>query len=135
MFPDHPPSTGSPPAEPARPDRRGPFPSSNNALGRLVAQHRPIHILDIREEAAYEERDPLRVATAELAGARTLLAVPLLKENNLIGAFVIYRREDLPARTRPAVTVTTNGLTLGAGDQIGILEYGPEFEAPQPHKY
>jgi GAF domain-containing protein len=38
----------------------------------------------------------LRVATVELAGARTLVAVPLLKEDEFVGAFVIFRQEVRP---------------------------------------
>ena len=47
-------------------------------------------------EQAYADRDPFRVATAELGGARTLLNVPMLKEGELIGAIAIYRQEVRP---------------------------------------
>jgi hypothetical protein len=43
--------------------------------------NRLIHIPNITAEQAYSEREPLRVATVELAGARTLVAVPMLKED------------------------------------------------------
>ena len=55
-----------------------------------------IQISDIKADPAYSERDPLRVATVELAGARTLLAVPMLKEGQLAGAIVFYRQEVRP---------------------------------------
>ena len=43
------------------------------------------------------ERDPDRVVSASSsAGARTVLAVPMLKENELIGAIAIYRQEVRP---------------------------------------
>ena len=41
-------------------------------------------------------RDPMRVAAVELAGARTVLVVPMLKEKELIGAIGIRRREVRP---------------------------------------
>ena len=41
-------------------------------------------------------RDPFVVAAVELAGIRTLLAVPMLKEGRLVGAIVIYRQEVRP---------------------------------------
>ena len=41
-------------------------------------------------------RDPSVVAIADLAGARTMFAVPMLKENELIGAITIYRQEVKP---------------------------------------
>ena len=52
-----------------------------------------MHIADVTAEKVYIERDPLRVATAEILGARTFLAVPILKDHTLMGAIVIYRRE------------------------------------------
>ena len=36
------------------------------------------------------------VAAVELGGVRTVLAVPMLKENELIGAFTVYRQEVRP---------------------------------------
>jgi GAF domain-containing protein len=65
-------------------------------LGRMLAERQPVHIPDIRAEEAYRQGDPLRVATAELLGARTFLAVPLLKDSAVLGAGVIYRREVRP---------------------------------------
>jgi GAF domain-containing protein len=64
-----------------------------NALGRVVATRQTVHVDDIMAEPAYAKRDPLRVATVELAGARTLVAVPMVMADDLIGALVIYRRE------------------------------------------
>src|SRR5262245_18817120 len=76
---------------------RGPIrPGPNTALGRIIRTKEPVHIVDLAAEPAYAERDPLRVITVELVGARTLLAVPMLKENQLVGAIVIYRQEVRP---------------------------------------
>ena len=47
-------------------------------------------------DAAYVNRDPLRVAIVELLGARTLLTVPMLKDDELIGAIVLYRKQVRP---------------------------------------
>ena len=55
-----------------------------------------VHIEDVTTESAYAERSPLRVAIAELGGVRTYLAVPMLKEGEIVGAFTIYRREIRP---------------------------------------
>ncbi len=65
----------------------------NSPLGRLAAEKQLQHIGDIRKEQAYVERQPPTVALAELAGARTLLIVPMLKENELVGAIGIFRQE------------------------------------------
>ncbi|MGB7579658.1 MAG: GAF domain-containing protein [Pseudolabrys sp.] len=76
---------------------RGPMrPGPNVALGRLARTKQVVHIPDIKADPAYAERDPLRVATVELAEARTLLAVPMLKESQLVGAIVLYRQEVRP---------------------------------------
>ena len=55
-----------------------------------------VHIADIRAEQAYIERDRNVVAAADIGGARTLLVVPMLKDDELIGAIVIYRQEVRP---------------------------------------
>jgi len=69
---------------------------SRNGLGRLAGGERSVHLSDIRADAAYLSGEPLRVATVELGGARTLVAVPLRKEVALLGAIVAYRQEVRP---------------------------------------
>ena len=71
-------------------------PGPHTGLERLVRQQQLVHIADLSAEQAYRERDPLRVASVELAGMRTFLAVPLVKEDALLGAFVLYRQEVRP---------------------------------------
>src|SRR5262249_5223937 len=70
--------------------------SPHNPLGRVVATKQLQHITDFRLEQSYIEREPAPVALAEVAGARTVLVVPMLKENELIGAIAIYRQEVRP---------------------------------------
>src|SRR3954449_6533758 len=72
------------------------LPSQNTGLGRLARTKQVAHIPDLKADSAYAEREPLRVVTVELAGARSFVAVPMLKENKLIGAIVIYRKELRP---------------------------------------
>src|SRR5262249_12150988 len=67
-------------------------PGSPSAIGRVIRTKQPVHIADVRAENAYAKRDPMRVAAVELAGARTVLVVPMLKEKELIGAIGIYRQ-------------------------------------------
>jgi GAF domain-containing protein len=68
-------------------------PGPQTGLARLVKTKQVNQTEDLRAGAAYAERDPLRVATVELAGARTLVDIPLLKDDSLVGAIVIYRQE------------------------------------------
>ena len=50
----------------------------------------------MRADPSYLQGDPLPVAGVEIAGIRTLLVVPMFKENELVGAIAIYRKEVLP---------------------------------------
>jgi GAF domain-containing protein len=78
-------------------EQHGPIhPSPNTGLGRLLRTKQVAHIPDLKADSAYAEREPLRVVTVEQAGARSFLAVPMLEENKLIGAIVIYRKELRP---------------------------------------
>jgi signal transduction histidine kinase len=71
-------------------------PSPETGLGRLAKTRQAVHIRDLCAERAYLERDPIRVATVEKGGARSFVAVPMLKEHDLVGAIVIYRQEVRP---------------------------------------
>ena len=61
---------------------------------------------DIREDQAYRDRDPGVLAIADQAGARTVLLVPMLKENDLIGEVGIYRQEVRPFTDKQIELVT-----------------------------
>ena len=78
--------------------RRNPlvYPSEHNAIGRVVATKRFVHIPDYSQELAYKQGDPAAVSIVELAGARTLLLVPMMKDAELIGNINIYRQEVRP---------------------------------------
>ncbi|MGA9001631.1 MAG: GAF domain-containing protein, partial [Pseudolabrys sp.] len=77
--------------------RRGPQrPGPRTAFARMIEEKRTVHITDVRIEPAYVEGEPVFVAAVNLAGFRTLLTVPMLKKNELIGAFAIYRQEVRP---------------------------------------
>ena len=65
----------------------------NTGLGRMRRDRRPVHIDDLLADTDTAHKDPLRVATIQKLGARTFLAVPLLKEGEVIGGVVIYRKE------------------------------------------
>jgi GAF domain-containing protein len=80
---------------------RGPVkPGPKTGLGRLAETKQVFQLADIAADSAYAERDPLRVATVELAGARSFLGVPMLKESQLVGAIVIYRQGRQSGRHR-----------------------------------
>src|SRR5262245_41654166 len=65
-------------------------------LGRLARTRQTIHIADIRNEQAYIEGFPSFVALVDAGGARTLLMIPMLREDELVGAISIHRQEVRP---------------------------------------
>ena len=65
------------------------------ATSRVTKTKQPVQVADIRAEPAYAN-DPQRLAFLELAGARTILAVPMLKEDEVVGVILIYRQEVQP---------------------------------------
>ena len=64
-------------------------------MSRVVATKQLVQC-DYAEEPAYKQRDPAAVRLVELARARTVVVVPMLKENKLVGAIQIYRQEVRP---------------------------------------
>ena len=71
-------------------------PGPGTGLGRIAKTKDVVHIVDLTKEQAYIDRDPLFVGQVELAGGRTLLVVPMLKDDELIGAIGIFRQEVRP---------------------------------------
>ena len=61
-----------------------------------VRTRQPVHVADLRTTKAYLAGDQLARAGADIADIRTLVAVPMLKENELIGVIIIYRKEVRP---------------------------------------
>ncbi|MGB5184590.1 MAG: GAF domain-containing protein, partial [Xanthobacteraceae bacterium] len=93
----HPAHLGDVPAAYREIWERGPLrPNPKLAIGRLAETKQVFQIPDIKADPAYADGEPLRVATVEIAGARTLLGVPMFKESQLVGAIIIYRQEVRP---------------------------------------
>ena len=77
--------------------KRTPFrPGPENPISRMLMTKTVIHFHDLATEQGYIERNPTFVAAVELGGVRTFLAVPMLKENDLIGVVIVYRQEVRP---------------------------------------
>ena len=74
---------------PLRPDPKTPF-------GRMLATKSVIQVADLAAEEVYAKRDPAYVAGVELGDVRTFLAVPILKGNELVGAFGLVRHDIRP---------------------------------------
>ena len=71
-------------------------PDPGTLLGRAVTTKRPVQIADVRDEPDSGPSGSTGAKLAKLAGARTVLAVPMLKESTLVGGIIIYRQEVRP---------------------------------------
>ncbi|SDJ30688.1 GAF domain-containing protein [Bradyrhizobium sp. Rc2d] len=81
-------------------------PSPHAPLTLVMQTRRAVQIPDMRESRSYLEGDPLPVAAVEVAGIRTLLLVPMFKEDDLVGAIAIYRQEVRPFTDKQTDLVT-----------------------------
>ena len=88
--------------------RRSPLRPGSSPIGRMVATKTVIHVSDATAEPAYtEEPDPGLAAAVDLGGARTILAIPMLKDNELIGSFTVYRQEVRPFTDKQIALVSS----------------------------
>ena len=71
-------------------------PHPDSGLAYVARTRQIAHIEDIKTQKPYLEGNPAVVALADLAGARTLLIVPMLREDDLVGSISIYRQEVRP---------------------------------------
>jgi len=78
--------------------RRNPVlrPNPRTGLGRLVETKRTIQVADVRADPGYQADPVRRAGIIGAGGARTLISVPMLKDNELVGAIGIYRQEVRP---------------------------------------
>jgi signal transduction histidine kinase/HAMP domain-containing protein len=78
--------------------RRSPLrPGPKTPLARMIASKTIIHLADAEVDPSYaEQRDPAVAAAVEIGGVRSALLVPMLKENELVGSFTVYRQEPRP---------------------------------------
>ena len=65
-------------------------------LARINETQQPVQVSDLRADSAYLSGDSLPVSAVEMAGVRTLMIVPMLKESDVVGAIAIYRKDVQP---------------------------------------
>ena len=81
--------------------RRSPLrPDPQSFVARMVATKGAINIPDLAAEPFYIERNPTAVAAVELADMRSILLVPMLRNNDLIGAISVYQQTVRPFTDR-----------------------------------
>jgi class 3 adenylate cyclase len=62
---------------------------------RMLAGRSVVHVTDPRQDESYRSGAPAELAAVE-AGIRSVIAVPLLKEGEVVGGFMMHRREVRP---------------------------------------
>jgi GAF domain-containing protein len=82
-------------------------PGPNNRLALAAKTKQVQHVADLTADNAYLEGDPAAVAIADIAGARTLLVVPMLKDELMIGALGIYREQVRPFSDKQIALLTS----------------------------
>jgi signal transduction histidine kinase len=70
--------------------------NQSSASQRMLASNTIVHIADLAADRAYMEGNAPTVAAVDIAGIRTALAVPMLKDDELVGSFTVGRREVRP---------------------------------------
>ena len=98
-------------------------PGFETPLRRVGLERRPIQSTDILNDPRFCAPEVYR-----LEGIRTTVSVPLLKENKLIGAIDIHRREVQPFNEREI-----EALTAFANQAVIALEHAHLFEQLQVH--
>src|SRR5262249_55726085 len=78
--------------------RRNPLIRPDTTLGRVLATKQTVQIADVQNEPAYVNAPSgfTGAQLAKLAGARTVVVVPMLKESDLVGVIIIYRQQVRP---------------------------------------
>jgi signal transduction histidine kinase len=69
--------------------RATPIRKGEGALGRMAVTGEPVQIRDIADDRAYQSR--VRALLIKV-GCRSLLVIPLLRENSLLGGLAVYRK-------------------------------------------
>jgi signal transduction histidine kinase len=82
-------------------------PNPEMPLGRLANTKQVIHVVDLRQDEGYIKGNAPLMALVDVGGARTLLLVPMLKDDELIGAIAIYNDEIRPFSDKQIELVTT----------------------------
>ena len=71
-------------------------PAPGGGLDTAMRTKSTAHLPDLAATQSYAERHPRMVEAVELGGMRTVVAVPMLKDNDLVGVIAVFRREVRP---------------------------------------
>jgi two-component system, NtrC family, sensor kinase len=79
----------------------------SSLVQRMVETKTAAQVLDLAADESYTDKHPASVTAVELGGVRTILSVPLVKKNELIGSFSLYRQEVRPFTDKQIALVTS----------------------------
>jgi adenylate cyclase len=82
------------------------YPGPGGVLDGAMSTKRTVHLSDLEATQAYVDRHPRMVEAVELGGIRTVVAVPMLKDSELIGVIAIFRQEVRPFTDKQIALVT-----------------------------
>ena len=86
--------------------RRNFQPHPDGALGKVLRTNQTVHV-DLASTRAYAERHPATVEAVELGGIRTNVAVPMLKDEEVVGVIVVHRQEVRPFSDKQVALLTS----------------------------
>jgi GAF domain-containing protein len=97
---------GLPPEFLAYLEREKPRVGPLHPLSRVLKTRRADHVTDYSRDEAYLARDAMAIPGVEIAGIRTLLTVPMLKDGSVIGAMAVFRQEVRPFSDKQIALLT-----------------------------
>ena len=68
----------------------------NTPIARVAQSRKPVQVADLRKDRAYLDGHPLAVTSVDVAGIRTLVCVPMFKDDEVVGVITIYRKVASP---------------------------------------
>jgi signal transduction histidine kinase/uncharacterized membrane protein len=83
------------------------MPAPGAHIAEAIRTKEPVQVADLAATRGYAERIPSVVAAVELGKVRTIVAVPMLKENNVIGVITSYRQEIRPFTDKQVALLTS----------------------------
>jgi two-component system NtrC family sensor kinase len=75
-------------------------PHAESVMGTVARLKQTVHVDDLRTRPAYRQGDTVVVALSDIAGARSYVGVPMLRDGELIGMISIFRQEVRPFTAR-----------------------------------
>jgi GAF domain-containing protein len=108
-------------------------------IKRMVTERQAIHVPDLGETPGYRNKVPAALSSYELGGARSILAVPMLKEGRVVGGIFIYRPEVKPFTQKQIDLVSAFcSQAVIAIENVRLFkeiqEKGRQLEAANKHK-